>query len=88
MASLSEQLLALAQRADEDQALREALVADPGRALSDQKIELPAGVTARAEYNDGYGLYVELSGPSLGTPTSPAASPPASEQSTLDCLHV
>lgn len=88
MASLSEQLVALSQRAGEDQKLREALVADAGRALGEQKIALPAGVSARAEYNQGYGLCIELSGPSLAGDAAPAASPPASEQSTLDCLHV
>lgn len=87
MASLSEQLVALSRRADADPALRDALVADAGSALAEQQVALPDGVTARGEYHEGYGLYIELSGPGLGGDETPASSPTAGEQATLDCLH-
>ena len=87
MASLSEQLLALSQRAAGEPGLRDALVSDVGGTLAQQRVALPDGVSARAEYHEGYGLYIELSGAGLGGASSPASSPPASEQSTLDCLH-
>ncbi|HEX5192438.1 MAG TPA: hypothetical protein VFW09_06515 [Solirubrobacteraceae bacterium] len=88
MTSLSEQLLALSRRADSEPGLRDALVGDAAAALAQQHVSLPDGVTARTEYHDGYGLYIELSGPALGGDAQPgSSSPPASEQATLDCLH-
>ncbi len=87
MASLSEELVALSRRADAEPALRDALVEDAGSVLAEQRVELPDGVTARAEFHEGYGLYIELSGHGLGGDEAPASSPPAAEQSTLDCLH-
>jgi hypothetical protein len=86
LASLSEQLVALSRQAGADPALRDALVNDAAGALAQHDVMLSDGVSARAEFHEGYGLYIELSGAALGG-DAPASSPPASEQSTLDCMH-
>lgn len=83
MPSLSEQLLALVARANGDPDLRVRLLRSPADVLSESGVALGAGVTATAEYHDGYGLHVELH----GLPAGPSGSREALEDPLLDCLH-